>query len=93
MKLFTKVGRRQTHSLAGNFFLLLILVVLGAFMMLPFIYAISQSLKPIEELFVFLVVASPYFVLIAILIGVPVVIVVLIIKLILRRNRKKKAQQ
>lgn len=53
MKLFTKVGRRQTHSLAGNFFLLLILVVLGAFMMLPFIYAISQSLKPIEELFVF----------------------------------------
>lgn len=56
-----------------------------------------KSLKGVgtffEELFVFLVVASPYFVLIAILIGVPVVIVVLIIKLILRRNRKKKAQQ
>ena len=53
MKLFTKVGRRQTHSVVGSLFLLLILVVLGAFMMLPFVYAISQSLKPIEELFVF----------------------------------------
>ncbi len=53
MKLFTKVGRRQTHSLVGSALLLLILAVLGAFMMLPFVYAISQSLKPIEELFVF----------------------------------------
>lgn len=56
-----------------------------------------KSLKGVktffEELFVFLIVASPYFVLIVILIGVPVVIVALIIKLILRRNRKKKAQQ
>ena len=53
MKLFTKVGRRQTHSLLGSSVLLLILCLLGAFMMLPFIYAISQSLKPIEELFLF----------------------------------------
>lgn len=56
-----------------------------------------KSLKGVrtffEELFVFLVVASPYFVLVAVLIGIPVVILVLIIKLILRRNRKKKAQQ
>lgn len=53
MKLFTKVGRRQTRSAAGSAMLLLLLALLGAFMLLPFIYAISQSLKPIEELFIF----------------------------------------
>lgn len=53
MKLFTKVGRRQTRSVFGSVMLLLILFLLGAFMLLPFIYAISQSLKPIEELFIF----------------------------------------
>ena len=53
MKLFTKVGRRQTRSVFGSAMLLLFLFLLGAFMLLPFIYAISQSLKPIEELFIF----------------------------------------
>ena len=53
MKLYSKVGRRQTHSLAGSTLLLLILCLLGAFMLLPFIYAIAQSLKPTEELFLF----------------------------------------
>ena len=42
MKLFTKVGRRQTRSVFGSVMLLLILFLLGAFMLLPFIYAISQ---------------------------------------------------
>lgn len=53
-----------------------------------------KSLKGVgnffEELFVFLIVASPYFVLVAILIGIPVVIVVLIIKIIRRRIRKNR---
>ena len=53
MKLYSKVGRRQTHSLAGSTLLLLILCLLGTFMLLPFIYAIAQSLKPTEELFLF----------------------------------------
>ena len=53
MKLYSKVGRRQTHSLAGSTLLLLILCLLGVFMLLPFIYAIAQSLKPTEELFLF----------------------------------------
>lgn len=53
MTILTRVGRRQTHSIYGDVILFLFLAVLGAFMLLPFIYAISQSLKPIEELFVF----------------------------------------
>ena len=53
MTIFTKVGRRQNHSVFGDIGLFLFLAVLGAFMLLPFIYAISQSLKPNEELFVF----------------------------------------
>ena len=53
MALFTRVGRRQSHSIGGDILLFLILAILGAFMMLPFVYAICQSLKPMEELFVF----------------------------------------
>lgn len=53
MTITTRVGRRQTHSFFGDIVLFAFLAFLGAFMLLPFIYAISQSLKPIEELFVF----------------------------------------
>ena len=49
----THVGRRQSHSVGGDIFLFSILFLIGAFMVLPFVYAISQSLKPMEELFVF----------------------------------------
>ncbi|MDD4297728.1 MAG: carbohydrate ABC transporter permease [Ruminiclostridium sp.] len=53
MAIFKKIGRRQAHSIYGDVLLFIFLALLGAFMLLPFIYAISQSLKPIEELFVF----------------------------------------
>lgn len=56
-----------------------------------------KSLKGVgnffEELFVFLIVASPYFLLIAILIGVPVLVVILIIKAIHRKNKKRNQKQ
>lgn len=52
-KLFSKVGRRATHSIAGNIGVLAFLVLLGVFMVIPFVYAVAQSLKPPEELFVF----------------------------------------
>ena len=45
------------------------------------------------ELFVFLIVGSPYFVLIALMIGVPVVIILLIIKLITSILKKKKDKE
>ncbi len=55
-----------------------------------------KSLKGVgnffEELFVFLIVGSPYFVLVAILIGLPALVVLLIIKGIRRRNRKRREQ-
>lgn len=44
-----KLGR----SKAGTFFILLFLFVMGCFTALPFVYSILQSIKPIEELFVF----------------------------------------
>lgn len=53
-----------------------------------------KSLKGVgnffEELFVFLVVGSPYFVLVAVMLALPVLIVWLIIKLVRRRNRKNR---
>ena len=56
-----------------------------------------KSLKGVgnffEELFVFLIVASPYFLLIAILIGVPALVVILIIKAIHRKNKKRNQKQ
>ena len=41
------------RSLGGDIFITVVLIVVAAFMMLPFVYAIMQSLKPIEELFIF----------------------------------------
>lgn len=44
-----KLGR----SGAGTFFIMLFLVLMGCFTALPFVYSILQSIKPLEELFVF----------------------------------------
>ena len=41
------------RSLAGDILVFAVLACFGAFMLLPFIYAIAQSVKPIEEIFVF----------------------------------------
>lgn len=56
-----------------------------------------KSLKGVgtffEETFVFLVVGSPYFLLVALLIAIPVIVVVLIVKIIRRRIRRKREQK
>ncbi len=44
---------KQSHSRAGDFLSLLILISMGCFMALPLVLAISNSLKPLEELFIF----------------------------------------
>ena len=46
----TKKYRRSWY---GNMIVFILLLVLGVFMMLPLIYSIVTSIKPIEELFVF----------------------------------------
>ena len=46
-------GVKPSHSRAGNFFNLFLLVLLGLFMVVPLVLSISNSLKPLEELFVF----------------------------------------
>ena len=42
-----------SRSRWGNAIMLMFLLILGAFCVLPFIYAIMQSIKPSEEIFVF----------------------------------------
>ena len=52
------------RSAGGDAGITFMLVVLGAFMFLPMVYAISQSLKPLDELFMFpprFLVAKPTF--------------------------------
>lgn len=46
-----KVG--TAHSVGGDMVILFFLVLVGIFMILPFIYAIVQSLKPTEEIFAY----------------------------------------
>lgn len=41
------------RSIGGNIVLVLVLLFLGCFSALPFVYSILQSLKPLDELFVF----------------------------------------
>ena len=45
--------KKVNRSVGGNMVLLLVLMLLGAFMIIPFLYAILQSLKPTEEIFAF----------------------------------------
>ena len=47
----SKVG--TAHSTGGDAVLLIMLITVGLFMILPFAYAIIQSLKPTEEIFVY----------------------------------------
>ncbi len=49
----SKAGKRVSRSRGGDIVIFLFLLLVGAFMMLPFIYAIVQSFKPMEELFIY----------------------------------------
>lgn len=48
-----KRAKKVNRSRAGNFFTVLFLLLIGAFMVLPMIYAVSNALKPTDELFRF----------------------------------------
>ncbi len=45
--------RKQTRSIWGNMIIVLVLSAVGVFMLLPLIYAVMQSFKPIDELFLY----------------------------------------
>ena len=54
MKFKLKFGRRApSRSLGGDAFVFSILIIVGLFMILPFVYAIIQSFKPTEEIFAY----------------------------------------
>lgn len=46
-------GIKQSHSRAGNFLNMFLLIAMGLFMVVPLVLSVSNSLKPLEELFVF----------------------------------------
>ena len=46
-------SKKLNRKIGGDVFILVILVLVGGFMLLPFIYAILQSFKPMEEIFLF----------------------------------------
>ena len=47
------VSSRQgvVRSRGGNMVVLLVLLLFGAFMIMPFVYAVAQAIKPMEEIF------------------------------------------
>jgi ABC-type glycerol-3-phosphate transport system permease component len=47
------VGKNANRSRAGTLLIVLILAFISMFLMLPFVYSILQSLKPLDELFAF----------------------------------------
>ena len=49
MKLRHKKRAKPNHSRAGDVCSILILILMGSFMALPLVLAISNSLKPLEE--------------------------------------------
>ncbi len=48
-----KSGRMLNRSHIGNFFVFLLLAIFGAFMILPIVYTILQSFKPLNEINLF----------------------------------------
>ena len=50
---FFHIKRKVSRSGAGTFGIFIFVAILAGFMLIPFIYAISQSLKPLDEIFIF----------------------------------------
>lgn len=44
---------RQTRSRGGNFLVALVLIITGAVLVLPLVYAVVNALKPFDELFIY----------------------------------------
>ena len=53
MAKFRRKHRQLNRSRLGNFGIYFILTILGIFMILPMVYTVSSSLKPLDELWVF----------------------------------------
>ena len=53
MKITKRRRKRYGGSLGGDIFIFAVLVLLGLFMLFPIYLSVIQSLKPVEELFLF----------------------------------------
>lgn len=46
-------GKRSSRSIYGDIVIFILLAAMASFMVLPFVYSIMQSLKPLDEIFLF----------------------------------------
>ena len=46
-------GRKPNRSIGGDIFVYFVLILFGAFFVFPLIYAINNSLKPLNEIFMY----------------------------------------
>ena len=53
MKITKRRRKRYGGSLGGDIFIFVVLALLGLFMIFPIYLSVIQSLKPVEELFLF----------------------------------------
>lgn len=49
----TSTAKRYARSRGGNFCFMLLLILVGAFLALPLVYAVMSAFKPIDEIFIF----------------------------------------
>lgn len=46
-------AKKYSRSTAGNLFVILLLIIIGAFSALPIVYSVISALKPLDEIFMF----------------------------------------
>ena len=51
--LIARATKKVSRSVGGTIPIVLLLVVIGILMVIPFLYAVLQSLKPLEEIYIF----------------------------------------
>ena len=51
--MFKTSKKRQNRKIGGDIAIFIFLALVGAFMLLPFVYSIVQSIKPMSEIFIF----------------------------------------
>ena len=51
--MFNTSKKRLNRKIGGDIAIFIFLALVGAFMLLPFVYSIVQSIKPMSEIFIF----------------------------------------
>lgn len=52
-KILPAKKKKINRSIMGNFWMFLLLTIIGSFMALPMVYAINNAFKPLSEIFIY----------------------------------------